>query len=393
MVVYLAALGVFLAFGIDATLPAFGQIGRSFGVSGSSITLLGTVYFLGMAGGQLVWGPASDAYGRQRALYWGLAAYGIGALGSALAPSFPLLLAARVVWGLGAASPAVLRGAIARDLFDGDVLSRVVTTVMAVFLIGPIFTPAIGQLVLSVASWRVLLAIGFGLAVVAVTWTARFGETLPPEARRPLDVRGLLAASRTVATTRATALMCGALALSNGAFFVFLGSSQPIIDRQYGRGPQFPWWFAVSGVFSIAALVINNRLIKTRGTVVMTRVTAALFVVVSAVGLALTMAADGRPSFGSWFAVVVVANALNTVATPMMTALALQPMGAIAGTASAWMGFLMTAGGALLAALVDAQISHTVTPMLLGYVVYGALALVLVFGATAGRTTVATHGS
>lgn len=366
-----------LAFGIDVSLPAFDDIRESFDMSpdDTSVTLIVTVYFVGLATGQLFFGIISDSIGRQRALRIGLGLYMASAIAAALAPSFALLLVARLVWGFGAAGPGVMRIAIARDLYDGDEMARVVTIVMAVFLIGPIFVPFIGVGILSVASWPYVFLAALVVAAAVFFWSNSFGETLPPEKRRPFSLRPLLRATKAVLTTKPTIGRIIAQTLFSGAFFVLLGSSQPIISQIYDRESQFAIWFALIGILTIAMLLINNQLIKRYGSAKLLIRFSMLELIVAAIGLALFWGADGLPSFYIWFIWAAVASSLLTVVTPLCNGLALEPMGQMAGTASAVLGFMTMAGGALLGSLVDSQIVGTVTPMAFGYVVYTAIGL------------------
>ena len=157
-ILFVAFLAVIMAFGVEAVLPAFGDIDEEFGFTdrGLSVSLLVTALLVGMAAGQFVWGPLSDRIGRRPALYAGIGLYALGAVGTALAPSLPLLLAARVVWGVGAAAPNGLRLAVARDLFSGDQMARIVTFATAVFLIGPVVMPIFGTVLLAVGPWQVI---------------------------------------------------------------------------------------------------------------------------------------------------------------------------------------------------------------------------------------------
>ncbi len=372
---YLAFLGILLAFGIDVALPAFDDIEADLTTGGSSVSLIGTLYFLGMAAGQLIYGPIADRFGRRPALVFGLTLYAAGAFASALAPSFGFLLGSRLLWGLGAAAPAALRTAIARDLFEGDQMARIVTAVTAVFMIGPIFVPIVGQAILTIAPWPTVFLAAMLLALIAMAWTVWFGESLAPEHQRPLRARPLIEAGRTVIRTRPTIGHIAAQTFSGAAFFSFLGSSQPIIDRIYGREEQFALFFGSGGVLMVLALLLNNRMIGLRGARRMALANSTLLVVVTGVGLIITLGADGRPSIWVWFVSVALANAVITTMTPMCSALALQPMGALAGTASSILGVLTLAVGALLAAIIDSRIDTTVTPMSVGYFVFAALAL------------------
>ena len=377
VVAFLAFIGVLMAFGIDGVLPAFDELQVDFDLDerGLSPAITGTVYFIGMAIGQLFYGVLADRYGRRPVLLVGIGVYAVGALASALAPGLGVLLAARFVWGLGASAPTVIRFAIARDLYIGDQMARVVSLFSAVFLLGPIFAPFVGEAILLAGSWRTVYGSALVLAAIALFWAARFGETLAVEHRRELQLAPLLDAFRAVATTRVTAWLMLAQAFFGGAFFVWLGSAQPILDNVYGRDSQFTLFFGASGIGMALALLFNRRLIDRFGTRTMVMRAAAAFVVATVIGLALTLQADGVPSVWLWFGWAFAANAMSMIMSPMTGALALEPMADKAGVAAAILGVAQLGVGAGLAAIVDAQIDSTVTPMLVGALVYGSLGL------------------
>ena len=388
VIAYLAFMGILLAFGIDAALPAFDELSTAFDLPEGSndISLIVTFYFVGMATGQLVYGPLSDRFGRVPALLGGIGLYVAGAVGSILAPSLAGLLAARLVWGLGAAACATLRTSMARDLYEGDQMARVIAIMMGVFMTGPILAPIVGEGILRVASWEWIFVAAIALAAVLALWTLRFGETLDPANRQPLELRPLLSSFRVVFTTAATARYTLALTAGFGAFIIFLGSSQPIIDDIYGRGDQFALWFAVASMAMIVSFLSVNRFIVRHGSARVALVAASVALTASATMLVVALATDGVPAFGVWFGLLGVANAFNTLLTPTCYSLGLAPMGERAGTASAVMGFTSAAGGAILAGLVSARIDDTITPMAAGYVIYGGAAvLFLVWAGRADR--------
>ena len=195
----------------------------------------------------------------------GLALYAVGAIASALAPSFSLLLVARLVWGLGAAAPAGLRSAVTRDLYSGDKMARITTIMMAVFLLGPIFVPLLGDLMIRVAPWPVIFWFAAGLAVIGAVWCVRFDETLAVENQRPLQPGKIWQGIKVVVRTRVTAGHMLANVFLTGAFFIFLGSSQPVFDQVYGRSSQFAVFFALTGALTVGPLIVNNRLIGRYG--------------------------------------------------------------------------------------------------------------------------------
>lgn len=366
-----------MAFGIDAALPAFDQLSDTFDLDerGISPAVTGTVYFGGMAVGQLFYGILADRFGRQPILVTGIVVYAVGAVASALSPNLEVLLVARFVWGLGAAAPTVMRMAIARDLFAGDQMARVVSTFSAIFLLGPIFMPFVGEAILLVGDWRLVFASGLILAGVTLAWTLAFGETLAPDLRRPLQLAPIRDAFGAVVRTRVTFWILIAQAFFGGAFFVWLGSAQPVIDEIYGRDSQFTLFFGASGIGMALALLFNRRFIERFGAETMVFRAASVFVIASVVGLIGTLLADGVPSVWFWFGWALVANAMGMIMGPMSASLALEPMVDKAGTAAAILGVAQLGVGAALAAIIDAQIETTVTPMVLGALVYGSLGL------------------
>lgn len=372
VIAYLAFLGVLLATGIDIALPAFDAIEDGLDTS-ANMSLIITVYFVGMALGQLVYGPVADRYGRRPAVLSGLALYVIGAAASALAPSFGALLGARLLWGLGAAAPAGLRSAITRDLYSGDAMARITTIIMAVFLLGPIFVPLLGEVMLRVAPWEVIFWFAASLAVVGAIWCVRFGETLAKEDQRELAFGPLKDALGAVVRSRITlGYMVGNVFLS-GAFFIFLGSSQPVFDQVYGRSSQFALLFALIGLLAVPPLLLNNRLITRFGSRRMSLVATGSSAVVAAAAIIPTISADGRPSFWLWYVWLALVTGLMTMANPTIPALALEPMGELAGTASSLLFFTAFAFGAGLAAIFDALVETTVTPLVIGFALYGAI--------------------
>ena len=272
-------------------------------------------------------------------------------------------------------------------------MARVIAVMMGVFMLGPVVAPIVGQGILTLGSWEWVFGSALILAAVQLLWTRRFGETLDPANRRPLEPMEIVRGFRIVFSNRSTVGYTGALTFGFGAFIVFLGSSQPVIDLIYGRADQFALWFGVASVLMAVAFFSVNRFIERHGA---HRVAVAVTVATIASGLALvviSMMQDGVPGFFVWFALIAVASSSVTLLTPTCYSLGLEPMGDLAGTASGVMGFVSTAVGSVLAAIVDASIVGTVTPMALGYVFYGLIALGFLMWAGAARRTAVDEGA
>lgn len=372
MIAYLAFLGTLMATGIDISLPAFDEIDADLN-AGNNESLIVTVFFLGAAFGQLVTGPVSDAVGRRPTLVVGIGIYLVGAVLSAIATSFSMLLVARFIWGLGAAAPAGTRTAIARDLYSGDAMARITTVMMAVFLLGPIFTPLIGEALLQFGSWRLVFwfpaLLGIG-GLVAVSW---FGETLRPELRRSFARADFGNAVRAIWSTRVTFGHIMATVFWSAAFFVFLSSSPIVWDRVYDRESSFAFSFALLGALTIPLLLANNVVIKQVGARAASLASASVSLVASIIGAVVVVAIDAAPNFWLFYVWLVFASSFITLSSPPMFALALEPMEAIAGTVSAIMFFTGFAVGSTLAAFVGPMIGDTITPFVLAFAIFGSI--------------------
>lgn len=377
LVFLLGAISATTALGIDMALPAFGDIRLGLGLAADSprVALTVTLYFFGMAGAQMFYGPFTDRFGRKPVLYAGLALYTLGALGSALAPSFGVLIASRLVWGIGAAGPRALSLAIGRDLYEGDRLGRVLSAVMAVFMLVPAIAPLLGQAVLALGTWRWVMGAPMVLTVVLALWIIRLPESLPPERRRPLTLARTGEAIVAVFANRLTIGSALAVMFDMGAFFSFLGSSQLLFDDVYGRGDVFAYYFAGMSVFMGLVVFTGSRLVTRIGADRMIVTLLPITVCLSAALALWSWQAGGRPWFFGWFAVIVAVNALRTFVNPLIQAQAMGPMGELAGTASAVIGTISMGGGAVLAMLVDRMIAGSVTPLVMAYAGYGTIGL------------------
>ena len=269
-------------------------------------------------------------------------------------------------------------------------MARVTTIIMAVFLLGPIFVPLLGEALIRVAPWPIIFWFAAGLAVVGAVWCMSFGETLAEENRRPLEFSQLRMALGVVVRTRSTLGYVLANMMFSGAFFIFLGSSQPVFDQVYDRSSQFAVLFSLTGVITIPALLINNKLIDRFGARRMSLVNCSISAVLAAVAIVPTLALEGQPPFWLWYWWVVVVAGMLTLATPSLTALALEPMGDLAGTASSLIFFTSFAFGAGLAALFDRLVDMTVTPFVVGFSLYTAIGLPLLWWAGSERRPVDT---
>ena len=383
----LAAISATSALGIDIALPAFTDIRGGFGLSPDSprVALTVTLYFLGLAGAQVIYGPFSDRYGRKPVLYAGFCLYTLGALGAAFAPSFGTLLASRFVWGVGAAGPRALTLAIGRDLYSGDRLARVLAVVASMFMIVPAVAPLIGHAVLSLGSWRWVMAAPTAVTLVLVVWLIRLPESLEPDRRRPLTLGRTREAVAAVFSSKVTTGSALAVMFDYGSFAAFLGSIQLLFDDVYGRGDQFAYYFAGMSLMMGVVVFVGSRGVKKVGAERVIVLALPSMVVLSVAVAIWSWQAGGRPAFLVWFALITVINSLRTLINPLIQARAMEPMGELAGTAAAVIGTITMGGGAVLASFVDRAIAGSVTPLAVAYAGFGMLNLAFAFWARRHR--------
>lgn len=391
---FLATISATTALGIDMVLPAFGDVREAFGLEESStqVALTVTVYFLGLSLAQIFYGPLTDRFGRKPVLLASLSLYAVAALSAGLAPSLPVLLVSRFLWGIGAAGPRVLMIAIARDVYDGDRLGRVLSLAQAIFMIVPAIAPLLGQAVLGIGSWRLVFMAPMVLALALILWTTRLDETLEPEARRPLTLATTVQALKAVASDRKAFGFSLAMMFDFAAFASFLSSSELLFDRVYDRTSQFPLFFGLMSMVMGLTAFTGSRVIARFGAESMITTLLRVQVVATAVLLAVSIAGGGNPSFWLWFGLLTVANSLRTLVNPLSGSEAMQSMGDLAGTAASVMGTISLGGGALLAGVTDRFIRDSVTPLSGAYLGYGVLQVIAVLWAL-GRLTPSRRSS
>ena len=376
-VALMAALMASNALAIDAMLPALPAIGEALGVAEDNRRqLVITFYLLGFGAAQMLYGPLSDRFGRKRLLVGSLVLYGVFATLSGIAASFTLLLAARTMQGVTAAATRVLVVAIVRDRFKGSAMAQVMSLVMIVFMIVPVLAPAFGQGVLAIASWRHIF-IGLGVySAVLVLWTAlRLPETLPPERRRPLSAAHVGQAVATTLRTRQSIGNTLAMTLTMGGLFAFIGSIQQIIFDVFRRPELMAVAFAaMAGPMAISAYA-NSRLVMRIGSRTLLLRALAAFTAFALLHLVVALA------FGESIWVFVVLQAATMACFGLVGAnagaLAMEPLGHIAGTASSFQGVVTTIGGALIGFVIGQQFNGTTLPFLAGLTLCGAAGLLM----------------
>ncbi|AYO85813.1 MFS transporter [Methylobacterium brachiatum] len=376
------------AISIDNLLPAFPAIEARFSVPDPNrLQLLVYVFMAGFGVAQLAYGPISDTFGRRKVLLTSLAIYVVGCGLAMVAPSFGWLLAARVIQGIGAAGGRVLSVAIVRDRFAGREMASVMSLTMMVFLIVPMIAPAIGGLMLALGSWVYVFVSMLALAFWLTVWfSLRMPETLHPEYRRPLSLGATWDAVRTTVTTRVSIGYATALGLLTGCIMGYVGSAQQVFDTGlYHLGPLFPLAFGLVAGAMGAATLINARIVRLLGMRALSHAGIIAFTLVAIAQVGVGLAYHGHPPLAAFLTILAANQFLMSFALPNFNALALEPLGAIAGTASSFVGFYTTILGAFSGYVIGQAFDGTVLPVGIGYAALGGLAVLVVLWTERGR--------
>ncbi len=381
------------ALSIDTMLPALPEIGQALGVQRvNDNQLIVSLLFLGMALGQIIYGPLSDSVGRKPAIYVGFSLFIIGCLLSFFATSFPVMLVGRVFQGVGAAGPRIVTLALVRDQYNGRAMARVMSFVMAVFILVPVIAPAIGQTILLVAHWRAIFGLFLVLALVASTWFAlRQPETLLPAQRIPFSLARIARAIREIVANRIAFGYTIAAGLVSGAFIGYLNSAQQIFQEQYGLGRLFPLFFAMLALALGSASFSNARLVMRFGMRAL-----SLWALLGIGGLSIAFwgiayMLAGQPPLLALMLYLLISFFGVGILFGNMNALAMEPLGHIAGVGAAVVGSLSTLISLVLGTIIGQSYNGTVLPLVAGFAILSAASLVVMRWAES-RTLLPQYG-
>ncbi len=374
----LAFLFATIAFSIDAMLPALPQIAADLTPDDvNRAQLILTAFVFGMGLGTLFAGPISDAIGRKRAITAGFAIYSLAAVAALFAQSLELLLLARFIQGIGAAAPRIVALALVRDLYAGREMARITSLVMMIFIMVPAIAPSVGALVISIAGWHGVFVVFVLFAIVGTAWlNLRQAETLTPENRRPLRAGILWNGVKEVLRDNIAVFSTIVMTLGYGQMFALLSSAQQLFGETYGKGDQFPLWFAAMALLSGSGSVLNARLVLRLGMRRLARGAYVMQTIVSAVMLVL-VAGDLLPGFlqfPAFFFWAVSVFFMAGVTFGNLNALALQRMGHIAGMAASVIAAVSTIAAVLIAAPVGLAYDGTAVPVILATLLCSGLA-------------------
>ncbi len=380
----MAVLMSVVAISIDAMLPALGVMGQDLHVAGpNEAQYIISSIFAGMAIGQLVCGPLSDALGRKRIIYVTVALYLVGSVICLTAHSLPVMLAGRFLQGLGVSGPYVSTVSIVRDKYSGAAMGKVMSLIMMIFIMTPAIAPSLGVAIITFASWRYIFVLYIVYALLVMAWAGfRLKETLPPEKRISFSAAHIASGAKAVFSNRQTVCYMLAIAFVFGSMTGYLNSSQQIFQEHFGAGKMFAIYFgSLALTFGLASLG-NSRIVEKLGMRKLAIRAITGIVAASAVFFVINLVM----TVPVWMFLIYVACVFFGLGFLFgnLNALAMEPMGHIAGTASAIIGSASSIISIVLGTTIGQLYNDTLLPVTGGFMVFGAVALGLVFLAGGG---------
>lgn len=385
-VVLIAAIMALNPLAMDMMLPALPEIGAAFRVGDANHlqTVLST-FLLGFGVGQLVIGPLSDRFGRRPVLLGGMIVYGIASMLTLIAPSFETLLLARALQGLSTSATRVIATSVVRDCYAGRRMASVMSLAQMVFISVPVLAPSLGQMVMLASNeWHSVFVVLLIYGVLILSWTAwRMPETLDDDKRKSLALRDVLGYFRETLTNRQTLGYALAAGCILGTMFAYVFSAQQVFTQVYGLGAYFPLAFATIALGVAFAGFLNAKIVGKLGMRVISHAALCGFMAAS---LVMMIAAD----LDVLVLPLYMALAMATMFTfglmiSNFTALAMEPLGHIAGTASSLYGSITTLIGIVFGSAIGQAFDGTMVPLATGNFVCTLIALAIVLVTERGR--------
>ncbi|WP_339670173.1 multidrug effflux MFS transporter [Dasania marina] len=388
-VALMAIMTSLVALSIDCMLPALPEIGRDLQVSDANDNqLIISLLFLGMALGQLFFGPLSDSLGRKPAVAIGMAVFVVGSLLSIVATDFSTMLLGRILQGIGLGAPRTVSIALIRDMYQGQAMARVMSFIMTVFILAPMVAPAVGQAILLWAGWQAIFVAILLQGLLVLLWFYwRQPETLLPAQRVPFSLvhikRAIMEVLRNPVALGYT-LMAGFIF---GAFLAYLASTQQLFQQQYNLGAWFPALFALLALAVGGASFTNSRLVMRFGMQYICARSLWLLTGVSLLFCVVVWQYMGHPPLWLLVLYFLISLFCTGLLFGNINALAMEPLGHIAGVGAAVVGSLSTLISVPLAVFIGGAYQGSVQPLVMGFGSCAAIALLLMRWTEARRVS------
>ncbi|MFT5703007.1 MAG: DHA1 family bicyclomycin/chloramphenicol resistance-like MFS transporter [Rickettsiales bacterium] len=368
-----------MSMSIDMVMPALALIGKDLGVTDVNQTqYIVIILFLGFTFGQIICGPIADSFGRKPAIYIGLIIFAVGSILSLCAHNFYAMLLGRFLQGFGAAAPRIASTAIIRDLYKGREMARIMSFIMTIFITIPIIAPSIGQAILLVASWRVMFVIFLCAAIIAAIWTfKRLPETLKQQDIRPFNLPTIWNDLRFVVKNRTSLSYTICAGLVFGALVGYLTSSRQIFQEYFQVGNLFPLYFGLSALSIGVSSVVNSMIVRKYGMRLLCNRALIAMMIASILFLLLSIIKSGNIEIWQFMFFTIIVFFCLGLLFGNLNALAMEPMGHIAGIAAAVIGFISSGISVLTGTLIGQSYNNSLTPMITGFLALSIAAFAL----------------
>jgi DHA1 family bicyclomycin/chloramphenicol resistance-like MFS transporter len=379
-VALMAMMSATVALSIDGMLPALPEIGTTLSPEDiNRAQLVITSFMLGMGVGTFFTGPLSDAFGRKRVLLSGSAVFILASIVCYQAGTLDTMLAARFVQGLGAAGPRVVALAIIRDLYAGREMARIISFVMIVFTLVPAIAPTVGYLAVVSGDWRLIYLFFAVFALAGGLWLyLRLPEPLAPENRRKLGRREMIEGVREIFSYKVVRYTIAVQSLVFATLIGLLSTIQQIYDISYGRGESFHLWFGLVAVLGASAGFLNSALVRRLGMRYLVSATLAAQIAISgAMIVAFSLDLPPQLSFGLFVFWQFTLFFQAGMCLGNLNALAMEPLGHIAGLGASVISATFTVVAALIAVPIGLSFNGTAVPLAVAVCVGSILALII----------------
>ncbi|MDE5421623.1 multidrug effflux MFS transporter [Ancylomarina sp. DW003] len=378
-IIIMASLMSLASLSIDALLPGLNEIADSIGISNAKNNqLLITMIFLGTGFGQLISGPLSDSLGRKPVVYMGYSVFAMASLLCIFATSLEMMVLGRILQGIGLSAPKTISMAMVRDRFVGDYMARIMSFVTVIFILAPIVAPSFGKLMLDNFGWQSIFTsqVLFGLFVVIWLWQ-RQPETLIEEKRKKMKLSLFTEGVKEFSKYKQTIIFTLVSGLATAAFMVYLSSSQHIFQVQYGLVNEFPYIFAGIAIVVGLSTFLNGTFVIRFG---MLKLVSAFTLALTLISLTYVFLYYGEPNPDLPILLIFFVMMIFCVGFMFgnINALAMQPIGHIAGIGAAIFGFVATIIAVPLATFIGRYIELTAIALFIGFAVCGGLSLLLI---------------
>ncbi|WP_010138619.1 multidrug effflux MFS transporter [Oceanicola sp. S124] len=369
-VALMAVLMATVAFSIDSMLPALPDIGRELagGVANDAQLVL-SAFMVGMGVGTLFTGPLSDSFGRKPVVLGGACVYMIGALISWQAPTLEILILGRALQGLGASAARVVAIAIIRDLYSGREMARLISFVMIVFTVFPAMAPLLGNWIILAGGWRSIFLAFLVFSFIGSAWMAiRLEEPLPRERRQKFRVINLWHALREMFSIPMVRLSLMVQTAIFSVLFTSISLIEPTFGRIFGLSEAFPYWFFGIGILCATSSMVNAAMVGKYGMRKIITLTQGIFLALSVALLLAYFLIPHEPGYGLYFFAYLAwqAAAMYQMGLTIgnLNALAMEPIGHIAGLAASVLGAVSTVVAAVISTIVAQVFDGTILPQL-----------------------------